>query len=66
MHLNNKYAIDGRDPNSYSGISWVFGKYDRPWGPERPIFGKVRYMTSASTRRKFSVQEYVDRFASGS
>jgi deoxyribodipyrimidine photo-lyase len=66
VHLNNKYAIDGRDPNSYSGISWVFGKYDRPWGPERPIFGKVRYMTSASTRRKFSVQEYVDRFASGS
>lgn len=49
LHLNNKWALDGRDPNSTSGIAWVMGRYDRPWGPERAIFGKVRYMT---TRKK--------------
>jgi deoxyribodipyrimidine photo-lyase len=53
IHLNNKYALDGRDPNSYSGIFWCLGRYDRPWGPERPVFGKVRYMSSENTRRKF-------------
>jgi len=52
IHLNNKYALDGRDPNSYTGIFWVFGRYDRPWGPERPIFGLVRYMSSENTARK--------------
>jgi deoxyribodipyrimidine photo-lyase len=52
IHLNNKYALDGRDPNSYSGIFWILGRYDRPWGPERPIFGLVRYMSSESTARK--------------
>jgi deoxyribodipyrimidine photo-lyase len=59
IHLNNKYALDGRDPNSYSGIFWVLGRYDRAWGPERPIFGKIRYMTSDSTRSKFSVKNYI-------
>ena len=39
IELNNKYALDGRNPNSYSGIFWVLGRYDRPWVPERPIFG---------------------------
>jgi deoxyribodipyrimidine photo-lyase len=62
IHLNNKYALDGRDPNSYSGIFWVLGRYDRAWGPERPIFGKVRYMTSESTRSKFSVKSYIQRY----
>ncbi|HWU39635.1 MAG TPA: hypothetical protein VN203_18450, partial [Candidatus Acidoferrum sp.] len=52
IELNNKYALDGRDPNSYSGIFWVLGRYDRPWGPERPVFGKVRYMSSENTARK--------------
>jgi deoxyribodipyrimidine photo-lyase len=52
IELNNKYALDGRDPNSYSGIFWCLGRYDRPWGPERPIFGAVRYMSSANTARK--------------
>jgi deoxyribodipyrimidine photo-lyase len=61
IHLNNKYALDGRDPNSYSGIFWVLGRFDRAWGPERPIFGKVRYMSSASTRRKLRVDVYVRR-----
>ncbi len=57
-HLNNKYALDGRDPNSYAGILWCFGKHDRPWF-ERPIFGKIRYMTSSSTGRKFDSKGYV-------
>jgi deoxyribodipyrimidine photo-lyase len=62
VELNNKYALDGRDPNSYSGIFWVLGRYDRPWGPERPIFGKIRYMTSKNTARKVAVREYLDRY----
>ena len=53
LALNNKYAIDGRDPNSYSGIFWILGRYDRAWGPERSIFGKIRYMSSANTARKY-------------
>jgi deoxyribodipyrimidine photo-lyase len=61
--LNNKYALDGRDPNSYSGIFWVLGRYDRPWGPERPIFGTVRYMSSENTARKVRVREYIRRYA---
>ena len=60
--LNDKYAVDGRDPNSYSGIQWVLGRYDRPWGPERPVFGKIRYMSSANTRRKVRVRAYVDHW----
>ena len=61
IELNNRYAVDGRDPNSYSGIFWVLGRYDRPWAPERPIFGTVRYMTSANTARKLHVKEYLRR-----
>ena len=63
IELNNKYALDGRDPNSYSGIFWVLGRYDRAWGPERPIFGKVRYMTSESTQNKFHVKQYIQRYS---
>ena len=62
IHLNNKYALDGRDPNSYSGIFWILGRYDRPWGPERAIFGTVRYMSSANTARKVSVKRYLEKF----
>ncbi len=65
LALNDKYAVDGRDPNSYSGIMWVLGRYDRPWGPERAVFGKIRYMTSASTRRKMRVGAYIDRWNGG-
>ena len=57
-HLNNKFAIDGRDPNSYTGILWCFGLFDRPWPPERPIFGTVRYMSSENTARKFNLAGY--------
>lgn len=60
-HLNNKYALDGRDPNSYAGILWCFGKHDRAWGPERPVFGKLRYMTSRSMGRKFEAKAYIAR-----
>jgi len=63
IELNNRFALDGRDPNSYSGIFWVLGRYDRPWGPERPIFGTVRYMSSENTARKMSVKGYLRRFA---
>ena len=62
IELNNKYALDGRDPNSYSGIFWVLGRYDRPWGPERAIFGNVRYMSSAATRRKLELGAYLRAF----
>ena len=64
LELNDRYALDGRDPNSISGIFWVLGRYDRPWGPERPVFGKVRYMTSRNTARKVAVREYVKRYGS--
>lgn len=62
IHLNNKYALDGRNPNSYSGIFWVLGRYDRAWGPERPIFGKIRYMTSENTAKKHPLQQYLKRY----
>ncbi len=65
IHLNNKYAIDGRDPNSYSGIFWCFGRFDRPW-QERKIFGKLRYMTSNSTRSKVKLKQYLTKFGSQS
>lgn len=62
VHLNNKYALDGRDPNSYSGIFWVLGRYDRAWGPEREVYGKVRYMSSENTARKVNVKPYLARY----
>jgi deoxyribodipyrimidine photo-lyase len=65
LHLNDKYALDGRDPNSESGIFWCLGRYDRPWGPRRAGFGTVRYMSSASTRRKLHLARYLARFGSG-
>lgn len=63
IELNNKYGLDGRDPNSYSGIFWCLGRYDRPWGPERPVFGMVRYMSSENTARKFSVKNYIQKYS---
>ncbi len=62
LELNNKYALDGRDPNSYTGIFWILGRYDRAWGPERKIFGKVRYMSSANTMRKLRLGDYLARW----
>jgi len=65
IELNNKYALDGRNPNSFSGIFWVLGRYDRAWGPERPILGKVRYMSSENTARKVRVRGYLRRYRNG-
>lgn len=59
IHLNNKYCLDGRNPNSYAGILWCFGKHDRPW-MERPVFGTIRYMTSGSTGKKFDSKKYIE------
>jgi deoxyribodipyrimidine photo-lyase len=66
MHLNNKYGLDGRDANPYSGIFWVFGRYDRPWAPVRPVFGSVRYMSSENAARKLSLKNYLRTYARGS
>ncbi len=63
IELNNRYALDGRNPNSYSGIFWVLGRYDRPWAPQRPIFGAIRYMTSNSTKKKLKLRNYLKRWA---
>ena len=58
LYLNNKYFLDGRDPNSYANIGWLFGLHDQAWG-ERPIFGKVRYMSAGGLERKFKIDRYV-------
>jgi deoxyribodipyrimidine photo-lyase len=58
LRLNNKYELDGRDPNGFAGVAWCFGKHDRPWG-RRPIFGNVRYMSADGLKRKFDVDKYV-------
>ncbi|MCX7634479.1 MAG: hypothetical protein N2Z74_01885 [Syntrophales bacterium] len=60
LYLNNRYALDGRDPNSFAGVAWCFGKHDRPW-PERPIFGTVRFMNAAGLERKFAMKAYLQR-----
>jgi deoxyribodipyrimidine photo-lyase len=61
--LNNKYQLDGRDPNSYAGVAWCFGKHDRPWAPF-PVFGNVRAMTDSGLNRKFDMQKYITRIES--
>ena len=58
LYLNNKYELDGRDPNGFTSVAWCFGKHDRPWG-ERPIFGNVRYMNDKGLIRKFDADGYV-------
>ncbi|MFX0208919.1 MAG: deoxyribodipyrimidine photo-lyase [Candidatus Hodarchaeota archaeon] len=59
LYLNNKYQLDGRDPNGFAGIAWCFGKHDRPW-KERAIFGKIRYMNANGLKRKFDADAYVE------
>lgn len=63
--IMNRWALDGRDPNSYAGYAWTLGRYDRPW-PERPIFGKVRAMSSASTARKVRLRHYLEQYGEDS
>ena len=55
-------VLGGRNPNSYSGIFWCLGRYDRPWGPARPIFGTIRYMSSVNTARKVRVKDFIRRY----
>ena len=62
VRLNDRYELDGRDPNGYAGVAWAIGgKHDRAWGPERPVYGKVRYMSYQSTSRKFNCKRYIQR-----
>ena len=64
IRLNDRYELDGSDPNGYAGIAWaVGGKHDRAWGPERPVFGKVRYMSFNSTKRKFDSASYIKQWS---
>jgi deoxyribodipyrimidine photo-lyase len=60
LYLNNKYELDGREPNGFEGVAWCFGKHDRPW-KEREIFGKVRFMNSAGLQRKFKMNVYLQK-----
>ena len=62
IEVMNRYALDGRDPNSYSGYCWTLGRYDRPWGPEREVFGTVRYMSSANTVKKLRMKRYLEKW----
>jgi deoxyribodipyrimidine photo-lyase len=63
VRLNDRYELDGRDPNGYAGIAWAIGgKHDRAWGPERPVYGKIRYMSFASTSRKFNSRAYIEKW----
>jgi deoxyribodipyrimidine photo-lyase len=63
LRLNDRWALDGRDPSSIAGAAWVLGRYDRAWGPERPEFGTIRYMSSANTLRKVRARETMRRYA---
>lgn len=63
VYLNNKYSLDGRDPNGFTGVAWCFGKHDRPW-QERPVFGMIRYMNAAGLKRKFDIETYVKKVQS--
>jgi len=63
IYLNDKYELDGRDPNGYTGVLWCFGKHDRAW-KEREILGKLRYMSREGLRRKFDMASYVHRIES--
>lgn len=60
LRLDNRWFLDGRDPNGYAGVAWCFGLHDRPW-PERPVFGTVRSMTAAGLARKFDLSAYIRR-----
>jgi len=60
LYLNNKYELDGRDPNGFTGVAWCFGKHDRAW-KERPVYGKVRYMSASGLERKFDMDKYVEK-----
>jgi len=58
VRIHDRYALDGRDPNTYANILWCFGLHDRPW-PERPIFGTMRYMSLQGMVRKTKIEDYI-------
>jgi len=60
LAINNKYFLDGRDPNSYAGVAWIYGVHDRAW-PQRPIYGKVRCMMASGLERKCDIRGYVSK-----
>ena len=60
LAINNKYFLDGRDPNSYAGVAWIYGVHDRAW-PQRAIYGKVRCMMASGLERKFDISAYLDK-----
>jgi deoxyribodipyrimidine photo-lyase len=60
LYLNDKYELDGRDPNGYTGVAWCFGLHDRPWR-RRPVYGTVRYMNANGLKRRFDADAYVAR-----
>jgi deoxyribodipyrimidine photo-lyase len=60
LALNNRYLVDGRDPNSFAGVAWIFGNHDRPWA-ERDVFGTVRYMSASGLERKCDIDAYVEK-----
>ncbi len=64
LYLNNKYELDGRDPNGFAGVAWCFGKHDRPWGG-RTVFGNVRYISAGGLKRKFDADRYAGKYAAG-
>jgi deoxyribodipyrimidine photo-lyase len=60
IYLNDQYELDGRDPNGYAGIAWsIGGVHDRAWN-ERPIFGKIRYMSYNGCKAKFDIKQYIN------
>ena len=61
IYLNDKYELDGRDPNGYVGCAWAIGGvHDRAWG-ERPVYGKIRYMNRNGAKRKFDIEKYITK-----
>jgi deoxyribodipyrimidine photo-lyase len=62
LHLNNKYGLDGRDPNSFAGIQWCFGKFDRPFA-SRPVWGTIRPMSLERAHAKYDVADYIERWS---
>jgi deoxyribodipyrimidine photo-lyase len=60
LYLNNKFFLDGRDPNSFANVAWVFGQHDRGW-KEREVFGKVRFMSAGGLERKTKPEQYVEK-----
>ncbi len=62
VRLNDRYELDGRDPNGYTGVAWAIGgKHDRPWAPRRAVFGLIRYMSADGCARKFDTRAYIER-----